>query len=366
METYIHQQNEWPNFHWNDMEIIAILGEVSVLQGKLLGKIELLGFELKNEANLENIFLDVIRTSEIEGEILNPISVRSSIANRLGLSFGGIEKTDRLVEGIVDLMFDATQNENKTLTEDRLFTWHSSLFSFGGSNMYKMEIGQWRTGGMQVISGAMGREKVHFEAPKAERLSIEMKQFIQWFNADNGINSLIKAAIAHIWFITIHPFDDGNGRIARAITDLQLSKADGVNQRFYSMSSEINRQKKAYYAILEKTQKNTLDITQWLDWFLNCLKNSIISSHLIIDKVIWKHQFWAKNAHLTFNHRQTKVINMLMDHFEGNLTSSKWAKISKTSADTALRDITDLIQKGILSKSKSSGRSTNYTLIKEP
>lgn len=362
MAIYIHQLKNWPHLQWDEQAFISLLSEVRNLQGKLIGKVELLGFQLKDEANLETLIQDVIQTSEIEGEILNPELVRSSIATRLGLEYSGLEHSDRNVNGIVELMIDATQNNNKTLSDERLFGWHAALFPTGRSGMYKIEVGQWRSGAMQVVSGGMGKETVHYEAPKAELLASEMKQFITWFNDEQNLESLLKAAIAHLWFITIHPFDDGNGRIARAITDMQLSKADGINQRFYSMSTEINKQKKGYYTILERTQKGDLDITEWIIWFLECLKKSILSSNAIVDKVVKKHHFWVKNASLISNERQHLMVNKLLDHFEGNLNTSKWAKMTKTSTDTALRDITDLVNKGILLKADSGGRSTHYVI----
>ena len=362
MAIYIHQLKKWPTFSWEEQEFISLLSEVRNLQGKLMGKVELLGFELKGEANLETLIQDVLQTSEIEGEILNPELVRSSIATRLGLEYSGLENSDRNIDGIVEVMIDATQNDDKVITEDRLFGWHAALFPTGRSGMHKIEVAKWRSGAMQVVSGGMGREVVHYEAPKAELLNSEMKQFVDWYNNEQELESLLKAAIAHLWFITIHPFDDGNGRIARAITDMQLSKSDGVNQRFYSMSTEINKQKKSYYTILERTQKDDLDITAWIIWFLGCLKNSIIHSSVIVDKVVAKHNFWMKNASKISNDRQQTMLNKLMDNFEGNLNTSKWATMTKTSPDTALRDITDLVNKGILVKANSGGRSTHYVL----
>jgi Fic family protein len=362
MAIYIHQLQHWPHLQWDEPAFISLLSEVRNLQGKLIGKVELMGFKLKDEANLETLVQDVVRTSEIEGEILNPELVRSSIATRLGLAYFGVENSDRNVNGIVDLMLDATQNKNKTVSIERLFGWHAALFPTGRSGLYTIEVGQWRSGPMQVVSGGMGRETVHYEAPKAALLATEMNHFIDWYNNEQNLEPLLKAAIAHLWFITIHPFDDGNGRIARAITDMQLSKADGVNQRFYSMSSEINKQKKQYYNILERTQKGDLDITEWIIWFLECLKNSILSSNTIVDKVLRKHHFWVKNAGLINNQRQHFMLNKLMDHFEGNLNTSKWAKMTKSSTDTALRDITDLVNKGILMKADSGGRSTHYVI----
>ena len=341
-----------------------MLAEVRALQGKLLGKVELLGFQLKDEANLETLILDVLHTSAIEGEVLSPDLVRSSIAKRLGLEHTILENNNVKIDGIVDLMLDATQNNNKLIHEERLFGWHATLFPTGRSGMYPIEVGKWRIDSIQVVSGGLGREKIHFEAPEHEKLNQEMNQFIHWFNQEENLDPILKAAITHLWFITIHPFADGNGRIARALTDMQLSKADGINRRFYSMSNEINKQKKSYYSILEHTQKGDLDITNWIIWFLECLKVSIISSQTIVDKVIWKHQFWVINASKINNERQQKMLNKLMDDFEGNLTTSKWAKMQKTSPDTALRDITDLLKKGILLKANEGGRSTHYILNK--
>lgn len=362
MATYIHQLNQWPRFHWEQEVLINLLAEVRQLQGKLLGKVELLGFDLKDEANLETLIQDIVKTSEIEGEVLNPELVRSSIAVRLGLDNLGIEHSNRNIEGIVDMMLDATQTFDKSLSEERLFGWHSALFPTGRSGMYKIEVAKWRTGDMQVVSGGMGREKVHFEAPSPKKLEKEMQEFINWFNQEESLDSIIKAGISHLWFVTIHPFDDGNGRIARSITDMQLSKSDGVNQRFYSMSSRINAEKKSYYTILERTQKGDLNITNWLKWFLECLKGAIIDSNFIIDKVVRKHQFFVNNVSKIANERQRLILTKLLDGFDGNLTSSKYAKIAKTSPDTALRDIKDLVEKGILVKSDSGGRSTNYIL----
>lgn len=362
MATYIHQLKNWANFQWKEQDFISLLSAVRNLQGKLMGKVELLGFKLKDEANLETLIQDVVQSSEIEGEILNPEQVRSSIATRLGLEDSGLQHSDRHVDGVVEMMLDATQNNDKRLSDERLFGWHAALFPTGRSGMYKIEVAKWRSGDMQVVSGGMGREIVHYEAPKAELLAQEMKQFMDWFNSESNLDPILKASVAHLWFVTLHPFDDGNGRIARAITDMQLSKADGVNQRFYSMSAQIKKERKAYYKILEHTQKNDLDITLWIIWFLECLKNAILSSHTIMDKVVKKHQFWVKNAGLIINERQQKMLHKLMDNFEGNLTTSKWAKITKTSQDSALRDISDLVNKGILIKANSGGRSTHYVL----
>ncbi len=362
MAVYIHERHKWTDFQWEDEKILNLLGEVRHLQGKLIGKAELLGFELRDEANLETLIQDVVQSSEIEGEILNPEQVRSSIATRLGLDTTGLVPSDRHIDGVVEMMLDATQNTDKTTSKERLFGWHGALFPTGRSGLYKIDVAQWRAGDMQVVSGGMGREVIHFEAPKAEKLEEEMSKLMEWFKSDLNIDPVLKAAIVHLWFVTIHPFDDGNGRIARALTDMQLSKADGVNQRFYSMSAQIKQERKAYYAILEKTQKGDSDITGWIFWFLNCLKKAIIASNTIIDKVVRKHHFWMQNNVHIGNDRQRMMLNKLMDNFEGNLTSSKWAKMTKVSTDTALRDITDLMNKGVLFKTDSGGRSTNYEL----
>lgn len=362
MASCIHQLKNWTEFYWDEKLVLDILGEVKYLQGKLLGKVELLGFDLKDEANLETLIQDVIQTSEIEGELLNPDQVRSSIAIRLGLEHSGMVYSDRHVEGIVQVMLDATQNSMKLLDDERLFSWHAALFPTGRSGMHKLEIGKWRTGEIQVVSGAMGREKIHFEAPKPERLAKEMQGFINWFNNDKFQDPLLKAAVVHFWFVTLHPFDDGNGRIARALSDMQLSRADEVNQRFYSMSSEIKNRRKSYYDILEKSQRGDQDITAWMLWFLSCLKEAIVSSSNIIDKVVFKHLFWVKNLALISNDRQKLMLNKLITDIKGNLTTTKWAKMAKTSQDTALRDISDLVKKGILKKTKDGGRSTQYSL----
>lgn len=336
------------------------------MQGKLVGKMESLGFNLKNEAILETLTLDVLKSTEIEGGILNPDQVRSSIARKLGMDISGLVDSDRHVDGMVDLMLDATQNFSKPLNSERLFGWHSALFPSGRSGMRNITVGAWRkdsTGPMQVVSGAMGKEKVHFQAPAASILEDEMKKFISWFNNEEQSDPVIKAAVAHLWFVTLHPFDDGNGRIARALTDMLLARSDGSSQRFYSMSAQIRLERKRYYSILEKTQKTDLEITDWLHWFLICLLNALESTNRILEKVLNKAQFWNKYSQTVLNDRQRLMINQLLDGFSGKLTSSKWAKMSKCSSDTALRDIQDLIQKEILRKESGGGRSTNYELI---
>jgi Fic family protein len=365
-KLYIHQNPYWPEFSCNNETLQVPLGKVRNLQGRLAGKMEALGFSLRSEALLETLTLDVLKSTEIEGEILNPEQVRSSIARRLGMEISGLVPSDRDVEGVVEMMLDATQKYTEPLTKERLFSWQASLFPTGRSGMYKIVTGDWRkdeTGPMQVVSGAMGKERVHFEAPEASLMDKEMKQFIEWFNKEqNEIDPVIKAGIAHLWFVSIHPFEDGNGRIARAIADMQLARAEGSSQRFYSMSAQIRVQRNAYYEILEKTQKGNLDITSWLSWFLHCLSLALTSTDQILSKVLGKAQFWQMHAVMPLNDRQKLMVNKLLDGFDGKLNSSKWAKVAKCSADTALRDIQDLINKDILIRDKSGGRSTSYSL----
>lgn len=365
MKALIYQQDNWPEFTWNSDDFVSLLSEARNRQGRLIGKMETLGFDLRNEAFLDTLTLDVIKSSEIEGEFLNPDQVRSSIARRLGIEIAGSVESDRNVEGVVEMMLDATQNCFEQLTADRLFDWHAALFPTGRSGMYKITVANWRkdtTGPMQVVSGAIGKEKVHFQAPDSELLEKEMNQFLAWFNGNKTIDLVIKAAVAHLWFLTIHPFDDGNGRIARALTDMLLAQSDKSNQRFYSMSAQIKIERKQYYELLEKTQKGNLDITNWITWFLSCLINALKSTDTAFTKVLVKAYFWQKHINTTINDRQKKLLNKLMDGFDGKLTSSKWAKIAKCSKDSAIRDINDLIEKGILQKEAAGGRSTNYEL----
>lgn len=367
MSKYIYEYVKWPHFTWDSNHLLNLVSDVRNLQGNLTGKMDALGFSLQNEAYLETLSQDVIKSSEIEGEILDNDQVRSSIARRLGMDISGLVESDRNVDGVVEMMLDATQKFNEDLTEDRLFGWHSALFPSGRSGMYKIIVGNWRddsTGPMQVISGLMGREKVHFQAPSATKIQKEMNQFLNWFNKKNGDDPVLRAAIAHLWFVTIHPFEDGNGRMARAITDLTLSRSEKRPERFYSMSTQIRNEKKQYFDILEATQKNTTDITDWLEWFLHCLRNAINASDEIVQKIMIKHKFWNEHKSVPFNERQIKIINMLFNDFFGKLTTSKWAKINKCSQDTALRDIQDLIKKKILKKQEAGGRSTSYELIK--
>jgi Fic family protein len=365
MSKYIHLLKEWPAFKWEDERILLPLSAMRHKQGRLLGKLEGLGFRLREEATLETLTQDVIKSSEIEGEKLPADEVRSSIARRLGIEIAGEVAVSRNVEGIVEMMLDATQKYKEALTDDRLFGWHATLFSTGRSGMHKIKVGTWRddaNGPMQVVSGAMGKERVHYEALEAARLDVEMNTFLRWFNQTTPLDPVLKAAIAHLWFVTLHPFDDGNGRIARAIADMQLARADGSRQRFYSMSAQIQRERNVYYEVLEKTQKGNLDITTWLLWFFDCLDRAIALSEENLSGVIHKAKFWESHQTAALNARQRKMLNTLMDGFEGKLTSSKWAKIAKCSPDTALRDIQDLIEKEILEKEEGGGRSTSYRI----
>lgn len=367
MSIYIYQKDNWPNFTWKAEHIVNLLSEARNLQGRLTGKMESLGFDLRTEALLDTLTLDVVKSSEIEGEFLNPDQVRSSIARKLGMDIAGLVDSDRDVDGVVEMILDATQNCFKPLTAERLFDWHAALFPTGRSGMHKITVADWRkdtTGPMQVVSGAMGKEKVHFQAPDSELVENEMLLYLDWFNNDDKLDLVLKAAITHLWFVTIHPFEDGNGRITRAISDLILARADKSNQRFYSMSAQIRKERKQYYEILEKTQKGNLDITDWIKWFLQCLINALKSTDSILKKVLFKADFWNKHSKTIINERQRKLITKLLEGFEGKLTSSKWAKIAKCSKDTAIRDINDLINKNILRKEAAGGRSTNYELVK--
>jgi Fic family protein len=359
---YIYQYNSWPNFTWRESCINSLFGEVRNLQGLIIGQMNTLGFATKEEATLTTLTLDIIKSSEIEGEKLDYHQVRSSIARRLGINIAGLVHTERNVEGIVEMMLDATQNYQNPLTTDRLFGWHSALFPTGYSGMHKIEVGCYRTGEMQIVSGAMGKERIHYEAIPANKVNDEMDSFLNWFNHNSNLDPVLKAAIAHFWFIIIHPFDDGNGRIARAITDLMLARADQSTERYYSMSSQIMVERKEYYSILQKVQHNNVDITEWLNWFFLCLKNSLLNTQCTLNNILRKNEFWNIHENTPFNERQRLVLNKLFDGFDGKLKSSKWAKIAKCSSDTALRDIKDLIEKGVLRQEEKGGRSTNYEL----
>ena len=361
---YLHQRVNWCDFRYDSSAIINRLAAVRAKQGMLLGKMNSLGFPLQDEAVLTSMALEVIKSSEIEGEILNLNQVRSSLAKRLGFDISTSVPVSRYIEGVVEMMLDATQHYAVPMTDERLFGWHNVLFPSGISGLYKIEVGRYRSGEMQVVSGAMGREKVHYEAPAPERVPEEMARFIAWLNEDNAsLDPVLKAGIAHLWFVSIHPFDDGNGRITRVITEMLLCRADGSGKRFYSMSCQISLEKNKYYDVLEKTQKGNGDITEWLLWFLDCLDKAVESTTETLSSVLSKARFWDVHKEDRFNERQMKIVNMLFDDFFGKLTTSKWAKIAKCSSDTALNDINDLISKGVLKKNEEGGRSTNYSII---
>jgi Fic family protein len=356
MAKYIYEYKNWTDFSWQDKVINVLFGEVRLMQGKIIGQMNALGFSAKEEATLTALTLDVVKSSEIEGELLNFDQVRSSIARRLGINTAGLMPSNRHIEGVVEMMLDATQRYTLPLTEKRLFGWHAALFPTGYSGPYLIEVGQYRT-------GAMGKEKVHFEAVKPELVKTEMDKFLDWFNNENHLDPVLKAAIAHFWFIIIHPFDDGNGRIGRAITDMMLARAESSGERFYSMSSQILTERKLYYEVLQKVQHSSGDITEWIDWFLHCLKNAMLSTENTTQKIVRKAEFWKLHEHTPVNERQRLMLNKLFDDFEGKLQTLKWAKITKTSTDTALRDIKDLVEKGILKQTDEGGRSANYKLV---
>lgn len=370
--TYIWQAGDWPSWRYDLAALAQSLADVSRAQGLLMGRLADVGMALRDQASLSALTEDVIKTSEIEGEQLNVESVRSSIARRLGVDIGALAPVDRHVEGVVDMVLDATANCNAAVTRDRLFGWHAALFPTGYSGLVRINVGGWRddaAGPMQVVSGPLGRQRLHFEAPPADRLQSETDRFINWANGESTEPPLINAGLAHLWFVTLHPFDDGNGRIARAVGDLFLARADGSPQRFYSLSAQIQRERKAYYDILERTQKQSLDVTEWLSWFLQTLHRAVDQAQHTLDAVLAKTRFWQRCAapgSAPLNERQVKLVNRLLDGFEGKLTSSKWAAIAKCSPDTALRDITDLLARGVLRKSDAGGRSTSYELNHAP
>lgn len=364
--NYIHERPDWPKFHWDQERLALRLAEVRLRQGRLFGRMEALGFPLKKEAILQTLTLDVLKSSEIEGEKLNPDQVRSSIARRLGMDIGSAVPADRHTEGVVEMMLDATQNFASPLTAERLFGWQAAMFPTGRSGMHKIVVGAWRddaNGPMQVVSGPTGREKIHFDAPKAERLDGEMVKFLDWSNARDRRDPVLRAGLAHLWFVTIHPFSDGNGRIARAIADWALARSESSSQRFYSMSAQIRQERNEYYNILERTQRGTLDITEWMAWFLDCLDRAIAGTENTLADVFRKARFWEKAAGKNINERQRLMLTRLLDDFEGKLTSSKWAKITKSSQDTAYRDIQALMDQGLLVKDPGGGRSTSYSLV---
>ena len=366
-QGYIWQADDWPNWRYDLSSLAGPLTEVSHAQGVLLGRLADVGLALRDQASLAALTEDVVKTSAIEGEVLNVESVRSSIARRLGVDIGAVAPVDRHIEGVVEMVLDATSRAASPLTTERLFCWHAALFPTGYSGMNKISVGQWRddaTGPMQVVSGPVGRRKVHFQAPTADAVPVEMARFLAWANAETGEPMLVKAGLAHLWFVTLHPFDDGNGRIARAVGDLFLARADGSPQRFYSLSAQIQRERKDYYDVLERTQKGTLDVTGWLSWFLGTLGRAFTSAQSTLDAVLVKAHFWQRWAGTPLNERQMKLLKRLLDGFEGKLTSSRWATIAKCSPDTALRDITQLLEAGVLKKSPGGGRSTSYELMR--
>ena len=363
--TYIHERPGWPDFTWDSEALAGPLAAVRHKQGKHLGKMEALGFDLRTEASLAALTDEVVKSSAIEGEHLNPDEVRSSIARKLGLDVAGLPEPGRDVEGVVEMTLDATRNFDRLLTAERLFGWHSALFPTGRSGMYRITVGTWRSGEsgpMQVVSGPLGKEKVHFQAPDADRLEEEMGRFLEWFATPSDIDPVLKAGVTHFWFVTIHPFDDGNGRIGRAIADMALSQADRTKDRFYSMSSGIEAQRKEYFLQLEFAQRGDLDISAWLAWFLNCLDRTIDEADKILGSVLHKAKLWQRINPNPVNERQRKVINRMLDNFKGHLTTSKYAKLAKCSNDTALRDIRELLHRGIIVKNPGGGRSTSYRL----
>lgn len=363
--TYIWQASDWPKWRYDLAALAGPLAEASRAQGLLIGRLTDVGLALRDQASLATLTEEVVKTSQIEGEQLNVESVRSSIARRLGVDIGALAPVDRHVEGVVEMVLDAAANFNAPISRERLFGWHASLFPTGYLGPSRITVGGWRDdapGPMQVVSGPVGRRRVHFEAPPADRLETETNIFLDWINAASTEPPLIKSGIGHLWFVTLHPFDDGNGRIARAIGDLLLARADGSPQRFYSLSAQIQRERKAYYDILERTQKGTLDVTEWLAWFLAALHRAVDQAQHTLDAVLAKARFWQRFAGTPMNERQVKLLNRLLDGFDGKLTSSKWAAIAKCSPDTALRDIIELVAQGVLRKSASGGRSTSYEL----
>ena len=365
ISVYLYQQPTWPAFIWQPERLEPLLGAVRHQQGRVLGHMEALGFSLQAEALLQTLTLEALKSSEIEGELLPSEQVRSSLARRLGLDVAGLVPAERRVEGVVDMLLDATQGFAQPLTAERLCSWQAALFPTGRSGLQRIQVGAWRTGvkgPMQVVSGPPGREQVHFEAPPAEEVTAQMAQFLTWFNTNLPLDAVLKAGIAHLWFVTIHPFEDGNGRVARALTELQLARADASAQRFYSLSAQMRLERNAYYAQLEAAQKGNLDITTWLAWFLACLSRALRATEHTLAKVLTKARFWEQHAAVALNARQQRLLNQLLDGFEGNLTSSKWATIAKCSQDTATRDIQALLDYGILVKEAAGGRSTSYRL----
>ncbi len=362
---YIWQSGAWPHWRFDLSNLAEPMALASRAQGALLGRLAEAGMGDRDRASLATLSEDVLKTSEIEGERLDAHSVRSSVARRLGVDIGALAPADRKAEGVVDMVLDATSNGQAPLTRERLFGWHAALFPTGYSGLSRLQAGAWRDdakGPMQVVSGRLGRERVHFEAPPALRLDAEMERFLDWVNGPSVEPSLVRAGLGHLWFVTLHPFEDGNGRIARAIGDLLLARAEGSSRRFYSLSAQIHRERKAYYAILEKTQRGSLDVTEWLAWFLETLLRAVTQAHATLDAVLARSRFWRHWASLPLNDRQARMLNKLLEGFDGNLTTTKWAILAKCSQDTALRDINDLVARGVLRKEEAGGRSTSYAL----
>ena len=366
----IHQREDWTKWRWSDHDLLPLVSQVRLLQGSLLGKLSILGFELNAEAQLNAVTLEVVKTSEIEGELLNSEQVRSSVARHLGIEALGLPSSTREIDAVVEMMLQATSSLHEPLTLAQLFAWHYALFPEGRSGLYQIKAGQLRDdskGEMQVVSGGYGREKIHFVAPSANRLPQEIEQFLAWLNTDaqsqDNLDLVLKAGIAHLWFVTIHPFDDGNGRLTRAITERVLAQSDNSPQRFYSMSAQILNRRNEYYQILERTQKGDGDITAWLMWFVNTLESALLEAHSTTDKIIAKATFWQTHRHQALNERQVKMLNLLLTSFYGKLTTKKWSVMMKCSVDTALRDINDLVAKDMLRRSTASGRSTSYEVV---
>ncbi len=360
--AYIHEKSDWPKFKWDSEKLSLKLSALRYREGQLLGRMQGLGFDLRTEVNIDTITNDVVKSSAIEGETLNPEEVRSSVARRLGIEAAGLKPAGRDVDGIVEMMLDATQKYDQELTDERLFSWHAALFPTGRSGMRPIIVGAWRTEPIQVVSGFAGREKTHFEAPNAEEVDTEMIPFLDWFNTTRTMDPILKAGIAHFWFVTIHPFEDGNGRIARAIADMSLAKADGSKERFYSMSLQIEKERQSYYDYLEQQQRGDIDITKWLEWFLDCLNRAIESAEAVLASVLYKAKIWEIINRKPVNVRQQNIINLMPGDFKDHMNTSKYAKLAKCSTDTALRDIRELLEREILLQNPGGGRSTSYRL----
>lgn len=365
IKVWIYERSNWPTFTWDSSVLVSKLADIRYRQGWLLGRVESLGFDLRKDASLSTLTKDVVKSAAIEGKVLNLEEVRSSIAQKLGIDIGGVTPASRDVEGIVEMMLDATQNYTEPLTAQRLFGWHAALFPTGWSGMHQISVGIWRpeaAGAMQIVSGPIGRETVHFEAPTATRIDAEMAAFLHWFEELQSIDPILKAGLAHLWVVTIHPFEDGNGRIARAIADMALARADQTGDRFYSLSSQIERERKTYYKELERQQRSTLDVTQWLEWFLACLGRAIVDAEETLAAVLYKAQLWDYVNQGPVNARQRLILNRMLDGFKGYMSTSKYAKLAKCSTDTALRDIQDFTARGIFIRNPGRGRSTSYRL----